>query len=208
MIFETTDKLKRKARKIRQQNEKKWLLLRVLSLLFLVAFTISFVIGIFYIKTTDYKMFDIYAITFSVTFVCFVITRSLLTNLTSHWIQDRLNERIWIENDILYHFMQVAFGTGWNYRNTDSTAYVFEMDISTIRNAKFDEKSHRIEFTINGRGCHYSDYRRKIIDREWELNGFQAIFYDATNPSLYEYLKGIGIPFEVGTIEYKMTNKI
>ena len=65
------------------------------------------------------------------------------------------------------------------------------------RNVKYDEKSRRIEFLADGTGCNYSDVRKQIVDREWPLNGYEAIFYDYFEPSLIGTLKSKGINVEV-----------
>lgn len=168
----------------------------------------SFVLGIFVITDSNYEMFQTCIVVYALSLVGFVTTRGFLTKVTSHWIQDRLNERIWAEDNQLFHFLQTPFAAGLNIYNADETAILFCMDISSIRNARYDEKSKRIEFIANGHGCHYSDYRKNIIDKQWNLNGFEAIFYDCSEPSLFNYLKEQGVQFEVGTIEYKLSNQI
>lgn len=203
-----TKKSKKRARKRRQKNESKWIAYRVITLIFVLICVLSFAIGMFLVSDANYQLFDTCAIIFSITFVGIVVTKSLLTKASSHWIQDRLNERVWIENNQIHHFMQTSFSAGLNTYNADERAYLFVMDISTIRNAKYDEKSGRIEFTVNGKGYHYSDYRRNIIDKDWLLNGFEAIFYDAMEPSLFETLKKQGVDFQVGVINYKFTNQL
>lgn len=91
----------------------------------------------------------------------------------------------------------MAFAAGLNSRNADSTGYAFVMPFSSIRNVKYDEKSRRIEFLADGTGCNYSDVRKQIVDREWPLNGYEAIFYDYFEPSLIGTLKSKGINVEV-----------
>lgn len=203
-----TKKSKKKVRRIRQKNEKKWVIYQVLVWTFFILCAISIVVGLFFIDSMEDSLFDMCARTFSITLVGGVVTKALLTKASSHWIQDRLNERVWIEDGMLYHFLQTSFAAGLNSYNADERGYVFIMDISTIREAKYDEKSRRIEFIAEGRGMHYSDVRRKIVDREWPLQGYSAIFYDSMRPSLYESLIEQGVSFEVGTIEYKFSNKL
>ena len=52
------------------------------------------------------------------------------------------------------------------------------------------------EFLADGTGYHYSDVRKQIVDREWLLNGYEAIFYDYFEPSLIGTLKSKGINVE------------
>ena len=93
-------------------------------------------------------------------------------NLASHWIQDRLNEKLWMDENALYHFQQVAFAAGLNSRNADSTGYAFVMPFSSIRNVKIWREVETNRILADGTGCNYSDVRKQIADREWPLNGY------------------------------------
>ncbi len=193
MDFNVTKKNKKKARKNRIRKEKKWIIPRfVITILYIVSI-VSFCVGIFVIADNDYEKLKIYGIVFVVTFIIAIILSTVVKNLASHWIQDRLNEKLWMDDSALYHFQQVAFAAGLNSRNVDSTGYTFVMPFSSIRNVRYDENSRRIEFLADGTGYHYSDVRKKIIDREWPLNGYEAIFYDYFEPSLIDILKTKGI---------------
>lgn len=203
-----TKKSKKIVRQIRQRNEKKWLWYRVISAILLMVSIISLLIGVFVIEYSDYEMVSRCIMVFAITLVGSFVTRFWMIKASSHWIQDRINERVWIEGEQLYHFLQTSFAAGLNTYNADEKAYLFVMDIPSINNARYDDKSRRIEFIANGKGIHYADYQKNIVDKEWALNGFKAIFYDAMNPSLYEILNEHGVKFEVGTINYKFSNSL
>lgn len=141
---------------------------------------------------------------FAIAFALSVTTRAVWMNLASHWIQDRLNERIWIEDGILYHFIQTAFAAGLNARFADSTARVYEYDLSTIRNAKYDPGSGRIEFNVDGKLVYYEDYYKKVIGHVNQINGKPANFYEYMEPSLYKYLEGKGVKFSLETLDFKI----
>lgn len=196
MDFSVTKKNKNKARKNRICNEKKWIIPRFVTATLYIVSIISFCIGIFVIDNNDYNKLKLFGIVFAVTFIIAIILSAVVNNLASHWIQDRLNEKLWMDENALYHFQQVAFAAGLNSRNADSTGYTFKMSFSSIRNVKYDEKSKRIEFLADGMGYHYSDVSRQIVDREWPLNEYKAIFYDYYEPSLIETLKSQGIKVE------------
>jgi len=202
--FEITKRMKRKARRRRQRTENKWRILRVLSRIFGVVWILSFLIGIFKVPSTNYTMVDAFAIVFSVVLVAYVIVKGVLRNLSSHWIQDRLNERLWIENGILYHFIQTAFAAGWNFRRADSTAWIFQYDLSTLKNPKYDPRSGRIEFNVDGKLVFYKNYYRNVIGHERQLNGKPAIFYEYMKPSLYTYLENEGVKFSLETLDFKI----
>lgn len=202
MEFLISNKAKKKAKKIRIKNERKWRYLRLLSILFLVITIISFVMGIFIIPYNNYAITGVCGGLFSIGLILYVVVRALLSNLTSHWITTRLNERIWIEDNTLKHFIQTAFAAGINSRRADERGYLFVMDIDSIHDAKYDEKSRRIEFKAFGKGYHFSDVYKNRIDKEWELKEFPAVFYDYTEPSLVSTLENQGIQFKRGTLDF------
>lgn len=47
---------------------------------------------------------------FAITFIIGIVARVLTLNFTQHWIHSRVNEKMWIEDDILNHFFQVSWG--------------------------------------------------------------------------------------------------
>lgn len=200
MEFKITKKSKEKARKRRVRNEKKWLVFRVIKLLLGLAAITSFVIGVYFVKGTDYGKLTTMGFIFSATFVLAVMTEALIVNLTSHWIQDRLNEKLWMDADSLFHFQQVAFAAGLNARHADETGYTFIFSLESVRNVRYDAKSKRLEFIADGKGVHYSDVYRGIVDREWPLNGFEAVFYDYFEPNLKGVLEEMGESVEETTI--------
>lgn len=196
MDFNVTKKNKKKARKNRIRKERKWIIPRFLTTVLYIVSIVSFCVGIFVISNNDYEKLQIFGIIFVVTFIIAIILSTVVKNLASHWIQDRLNEKLWMDENALYHFQQVAFAAGLNSRNADSTGYTFVMPFSSIRNVKYDVKSRLIEFLTDGTGYHYSDVRKQIVDREWPLNEYEAIFYDYFEPSLIEILKSKDINVE------------
>lgn len=200
MEFSITQKSKKKARKNRIRQEKKWIILRILTLLLFIVSAISFGVGILGISNSDYEKLEFFGIIFSISFIGAIILKAFMENLASHWIQDRLNEKLWMDDNTLYHFQQVAFAAGLNARSADSTGYTFALLLNSIRNVRFDEKSKRIEFLADGEGYHYSDVHKQVIDQEWALNGYEAVFYDYFEPSLIEILKQQGIKVETSEL--------
>ena len=175
MEFTITSKTKAKAQKRRIKNESKWV-----------------VAGIFFVPYERYTLAGVLGVLFSVCLVLFFVCRSLISNMSSHWIEDRLNERIWVEDGRLYQLIQMNFAAGLNYRSADERANLYIMDLDTIHNAKYD-------------GIFYNDYQAGVIRERWDLKeDFVAIFYDYTEPSLYEYLKSAGVKFSEETIPFKI----
>lgn len=204
MELEIKRSAKKKCKKNRIRKEKKWIPFRIIANVSLILSILSLVIGIFFVSYQNFTMTGVFGACFAVLLIVFVIFKSLIANLASHWIDDRLNERIWIEGNVLNHFIQTSFAAGLNSRHADERGYVFAIDISSIYDAKYDQNSRRIEFKANGRGFHYSDVVKKTVDKEWPLAGYNAVFYDYTNPSLYELLKSKGIAFEITTLDFKI----
>ena len=194
-----------RAKRRRIKGERKWRILRLLSIISLIISLTSGTVGILFIPSEKIELISILGILFSVCLVLFFICRSLIANMASHWIDDRLNERIWVEDGRLYQFIQMNFAGGLNYRSADERANLYIMDLDTIHNAKYDPKSGRIEFNALGEGIFYNDYQTGVIRERWDLKeDFVAIFYDYTEPSLYEYLKSVGVKFSEETIPFKI----
>lgn len=203
--FTITQASKMPAKRRRIKGERKWRILRLLSIISLIISLTSGTVGILFIPSEKIELISILGILFSVCLVLFFICRSLIANMASHWIDDRLNERIWVEDGRLYQFIQMNFAGGLNYRSADERANLYIMDLDTIHNAKYDPKSGRIEFNALGEGIFYNDYQTGVIRERWDLKeDFVAIFYDYTEPSLYEYLKSIGVKFSEETIPFKI----
>ena len=200
-----TPKTKARAKKRRIKNESKWVTLRIISIVSLVISLVSGIVGIFVIPYNNFTLAGVLGVLFAVCLVLFFVLRSLISNMSSHWIDDRLNERIWVEGGRLYQFIQMNFAGGLNYRTADERANLYIIDLDTIHNAKYDPKSGRIEFNAFGEGIFYNDYQAGVIRERWNLEeDFVGIFYDYTEPSLYEYLKSIGVKFSEETIPFKI----
>ena len=203
--FKITQASKTRARRRRIKGERKWRALRLLSIISLIISLISGTVGIFFVPYESYTLAGVLSVLFSVCLVLFFVCRSLITNMSSHWIDDRLNERIWVEDGRLYQFIQMNFAGGLNYRSADERANLYIMDLDTIHYEKYDPKSGRIEFNALGEGIFYNDYQTGVIRERWDLKeDFVAIFYDYTEPSLYEYLKSVGVTFSEETIPFKI----
>ena len=205
MEFTITPKTKAKAQKRRIKNESKWVILRQISIVSLIVALVSGITGIFLVPYERYVLAGVLGALFAVCLVLFFICRSLISNMSSHWIEDRLNERIWVEDGRLYQFIQMNFAGGLNYRTADERANLYIIDIDTIHNAKHDPKSGRIEFNALGKGIFYDDYQAGVVREQWShKEDFVGIFYDYTEPSLYEYLKSAGVTFSEETIPFKI----
>lgn len=109
MDFNVKKKNKKKARKNRIRKEKKWIIPRFVTTILYIVSIFSLCVGIFLISNNDYEKLEIFGIVFVVTFILAIILSAVVKNLASHWIQDRLNEKLWMDDNALYHFQQVAF---------------------------------------------------------------------------------------------------
>lgn len=181
------------------------MILRIISVVSVIISSVSGIIGIFIVPYERYTLAGVLGVLFSICLILFFICRALISNMSSHWIDDRLNERIWTESGKMYHFIQMNSAGGINYRTADERATLYVIDMDTIHNARYDPKSGRIEFNAFGKGFFYSDYQAGVIKYQWDLKSdFVGIFYDYTEPSLYEYLKSAGVAFKEETIRFKI----
>lgn len=195
MEFTISKKGKNKAQKNRIHKEKKWRPFKmVYHFSFLIAIC-SLVYGVLIVTSTNYINFDKCAIVFASTFVIGIVFRALTLNFTRHWIHSRINEKMWIENDVLNHFFQISWGSGWNSRSDDNTGYLFEIDLNSVNQVFFDKETKRVEFLALGKGNHYADIATGRIDKQWNLKqGYKCILYDYYEPSIVKSLSEKGIP--------------
>ena len=101
---------------------------------------------------------------------------------------------MWIENDVLNHFFQISWGSGWNSRSVDNTGYLFEIDLNSVNQVFFDKETKRVEFLALGKGNHYADIATGRIDKQWDLKqGYKCILYDYYEPSIVKSLSEKGI---------------
>ena len=128
------------------------MVLRIISVVSVIISSVSGIIGIFIVPYERYTLAGVLGVLFSICLILFFICRALISNMSSHWIDDRLNERIWTESGKMYHFIQMNSAGGINYRTADERATLYVMDMDTIHNAKYDPKSGRIEFNAFGKG--------------------------------------------------------
>lgn len=206
--FDITPKTKGRAKRRRIHNEKFFVNLLWCSGILFVAFLCIALVVLFCSFEDDFIKVKLIFLD-AVLLVASISVRAFADNLGSRWIDDRLNEKLWVQDGNLYHFLQKAFSSGLAYRMTDERAVVHVIFLSSIKNAIYDPKSGRIEFNACGKGIIYKDYTKGIIEKEWPLTGlFTARFYDYTEPSLYEYLLAIGVEFEKTTITYKFDGRV
>ena len=204
--FSITTKNKKKARRRRIRNESKWLVLRILSVIFFAVFIITYVLP-FFLEVFTLENELILPFVGSAGLILAVICRALIWNLADHWIGDRLNEKIVIRDGKIYHFIQKAFASGINYRSSDERATMYVIDLDSIRNARYDPKSGRMEFNAIGKGIRYADYQIGKIEKDWELPPeFTGIFYDYMEPSLYNILCSMGVDFKEETINFSLND--
>ncbi len=204
--FTVSDKMKRKAKKNRIKTERKFKVPRIIKVASLIISLACFSVGIFAIPYSNTKAFGICAVGCAVFLIVATIAHGIMSNWASNQVTTRLNERLWISEGKLSHFFQTAFAGGLNIRHADERGYLFVMDLNTIREAKYDAKSKRIEFLADGKGYHYSNVFKLTIDKEWNLNGYKAVLYDYMEPSLNETLENNGVAITRCTLDFSISD--
>ena len=195
MELTISKKKKIKHKEIVYTKKKKWRPFKMVYHFFFLIAICSLVYGVLIVTSTNYINFDKCAIVFALTFVIGIVFRALTLNFTRHWIHSRINEKMWIENDVLNHFFQISWGSGWNSRSVDNTGYLFEIDLNSVNQVFFDKETKRVEFLALGKGNHYADIATGRIDKQWDLKqGYKCILYDYYEPSIVKSLSEKGIP--------------
>ena len=94
---------------------------------------------------------------------------------------------------------------GINKFRTDLSAYLFISDLDAITNARYDDKTGRMEIASRGEYVYYSDFITQTVqDAGMLTEDFTDIYYDYTEPSLHESLKSAGVQFRVELINFSI----
>ena len=196
MTFKVTESAKNKARRRRLQRENKWKIWRIVKNICFILSVYCFVHGVLIYDEDDPTGRFNGILGFSISLITYVVIASLMYNFTSGWIQERLNEHMWIQGNVLHHFWQVSFAAGLNYRNADLSGTEFQLDLTTVREVLYDAKSGRVEFYVSGRQVLYDDFTTKRIRQICPLvnSKYKHVCYDYYDPGLVDVLKSQGIP--------------
>lgn len=200
MEFIITQKARSKARKRRIRYEKKWTVYKIIILISCVVWIFS--LGMqFYIDRDDNPfLWDKFVFIEIVAFMLSIMNLSWIIVSARHWIQSRGIEKLWIEDRILYHFIQPEYySTQLDRYEKNEDAVVYAIDLDTIESVAFDDKSKRVELHAHGKEYYYTNViNGKIMgsySEEWDFpEDFQNVFYDYYSPSLIETLSSEGIP--------------
>ena len=91
----------------------------------------------------------------------------------------------------------------WEHHEVGVEAHQYIIDIDSIRNAKYDPRSKRIEFNANIRFIKYSNYVMNQVEGEYTLSDtYYHYLFDYTEPGLYQFLLRSGVQFENTRFEY------
>lgn len=201
MEFIITEKARSKARKRRIRYEKKWTVYKIIILISCIALIFSLGMLIYFDNVDKPFVWLWCAFIFSNSLILAGMNLTWIIVSARHWIQSRGIEKLWIEDGVLYHFVQTTVFVSRERQRyeTSEDAVVYAMNLDTIESVAYDEKSGRIELHANGKGYYYPKaINGKIVgsySEQWDLTEeFQHVFYDYYSPSLIETLSAEGIP--------------
>jgi len=215
MEFEITAKAKKKAIQRRKRTEKKWIPMRIASVLCIAGIIYSVIKIVHWSKnipTVDgYGLaptpeMDMYTNIVIALVIGLIMLRAFLEGFCGNWIRTRMSERLWVEDDCLYHMIIGSHGTGANQFVESSGADIFKARLEDIRHIRHDPASNRVEFDLYGERVRYSDWRREKVERTRTLNGYTHRVYDYYTPSLVEYFKEQGMKVTEETIDFKIAD--
>ena len=206
MTFRVTKRAKKRARRRRMQRENKWKIWRIVKNICFILSVYCFVQGVLIFDEYDPRGRFYGILGFSISLITYVVIVSLMYNFTSGWIQERLNEHMWIQGNVLHHFWQVSFAAGLNYRNADLSGTEFQLDLTTVREVLYDAKSGRVEFYVSGCQVLYDDFTTKRIRQICPLvnSKYKHVCYDYYNPGLVDVLKSKGILCRETTMDFNI----
>lgn len=224
MEFNISPDSKNKAMKKRYRNEKKWRALRIVektSYIFTVILPI-FIYALYYNlgmrRVPGFYYVDIYTgeeyllfpgmwagCAFSVMLVIVICIKALKFNLTSSRILSFREERLIEKDGKLYHLYKTQLGGGVNTYRTGSETVVEEIVVKNIKNLVINPKSDRLEFVADMKRTVYANLNSGIIAEQPRIiSAYKNAYYDYFTPSLIEYLKAQGIPWEEQEIQYSI----
>ena len=203
--FEVTKQTKKKAIWRRVFKEKKWRPLLFTGSGFILLSFAGFAFS-FLIDPHNYFLVDTLIFTVSTFLIVGVILLSLVGNFTRRHIKDRLNESLYVKNGKLHHVSFYSVSGGYLQNVAGDRASEIVIDPKTIKTAKYDPVSGRMEIGGVQKLIIYSDYHAGKIKEEHMLNIYEEknlrVFYDYYNPGLYEYLEALGVKFKKETISF------
>ena len=203
--FVITRQSKKRAVLRRVFREKKWRPLLISGSIFII---LSFVGFTFLILFYDQNILSEVILPFACSFLLItgVILLSLVGNFTSRHIKDRLNEILYVKDGKLHQVFRFSVSGGYLQRVAGDRATEQVFDLKTIKNAKYDPASGRMELGGPQKLIMYSNYDAGTIREEHMLNIYEEkyshVFYDYYIPGLYDYLLARGVKFEKGTISF------
>lgn len=222
MEFKFSLKDKQKAIKKRYKKEKKWKVLRITEKLSYIATVIMpiFIYNLF-VELWERRIFyevDIYTGeerasdpgmwalgAFLAMLGVIAIIKALKFNLTSSRIFSVRDEKLFEKDGKLYHIYKTQLGGGINTFRTGDEMVVEEIILKSIRELAINSKSGRVEFIADTKKCIYADSSiQSLAEQPRIISSHKHVFYDFFTPSLIEYLKAQGIPWEEQEIQYSI----
>ena len=162
----------------------------------------------FRLDKSEYKLFDTLVVISSISLITGICVIVLITNFTGRWINDRLNEKIWVENGSLYHLFFFSESGGVLMWTPGERASQTRIELDKIRDARHDPRSGRIELGGPIYCTVFQNYSGGITNGEKLLpSSYKHVLYDYTSPSLYDYLVGAGVEFKKETIKYSLFDR-
>ena len=135
-----------------------------------------------------------------------LLIRVFISHQAEIYYWKRPDERIWVTEGKLYHFFRKCISDRpvlREHHEVGVEAHQYIIDIDSIRNAKYDPRSKRIEFNANIRFIKYSNYVMNLVEGEYTLSDtYYHYLFDYTEPGLYQFLLRSGVQFENTRFEY------
>lgn len=201
--FELTRKAKRKARQLRKKKERVWRKFRISCRICTFTMLITAIISCIYFRRMEYMRFLAFAIPCFIAYVVWVSVWIPYLGFASHWLQDRLDERLWAENGKINHVFRKMVVIEINGKKIGGGFVWFEYEIASIRKVKYDPASKRIELDARGTFKYFLEDLDNP-EAQWDIDGPSEVFYDCSSPSFAEFLRSCGIPFEETTFNFKI----
>ena len=102
-------------------------------------------------------------------------------NYGSRFIDNRIDESLYIEDDVLKYVFRIKYHSSVEQRE------VISIDLNKISHIEYNEKSKGVKFFGSLDDCYYMNYERKEQGRKSNIDEF--VIFDYFDPKLLETLK-------------------
>lgn len=200
MIFETTDKLRIKAKRKRQRYEKNFKIMNIVQV-FSLLFIIVLLLNMVYTKCFDGIGFLLHVGGLGILFTLIITMQIVKSFVSGTQITDMYEEKLELNDGELIHSYNLSLGGGYLEGFEGHQRKYEHIYLQDIKDCMIDEKTGRIEIIADTQIT--ITYLEQIQTQVMKLN-YRLIMYDYYQPSLITELQNTNVQIRKTKIIYKV----